>query len=75
MVVHFAGFARFQDDADAGTFSLLDQVLMNSARCEQSADGDALCRNGAVGENHERIAFVHRGFGLGSDAVQRRDHA
>ena len=74
MMMHLAGFARLDDDADASSLGLANQVMMHGAGRQQRTERHAIAADIAVGQDHERIAAVDRLLGLGTDAVERRDH-
>jgi hypothetical protein len=42
VVMHFAGFTAFNDQADAGAFGLSNQMMMHGTRGQQGAQGDAI---------------------------------
>ena len=71
--MHFAGFARFDDDADPRPLRLAHQMMMHGAGRQQRAERHAIAADRAVGQDDERIAVVDRRFGLGTDAVERLD--
>ena len=54
MMMHFAGFARFDDDADPRALRLAHQMMMHGAGRQQRAERHAIAADRAIGQHDER---------------------
>jgi len=70
-VVDLAGFTRLDHQPDAGSFRLLNQVMMNRADRHQGTDRHAVRPDRAVGQDNDLNSFVRRRLGLGRNSVER----
>ena len=75
MVMHLAGFAGLDDEADAGAGQGAHQVVMHGPRRGQRADRHVVGTDGAVAQDDEFDAGVDGGGGLRADPVESREQA
>ena len=74
-MMHFARFARLDDEADRGAQPLADQMMMHRGRREQRGNRNAVRTDHAVGQDDDVVAAVHRRFGALAQPLQRLLHA
>ena len=67
---HFAGFARFCDEANLGSGALAHQMMMHGRYREQGRNGRMVGINASVGKNQEGLAI---GNGIRSGFPQCRN--
>jgi hypothetical protein len=69
VVMHLAGFPRFENDAQAGTLGLADEVVVNCPASEQGAEGHSIGADVAVGKDDQRETVFNRLLHLGGNPV------
>ena len=73
-MMHFARFARFDNQTDRGAQPLPDQMVMHGCRCKQCRNGDAVRAKLAVGEDDDVVAACHGCFGTFAQPLKRTVH-
>ena len=71
-MVDFTGFTGFHDDADPRTFGLADQMMVDSARCQQGADGNPVFTHRTIGQHDQTVTTIDRGFRFFANPFERR---
>ena len=75
MLMDLPGLSRLDDDSDARSLGLSDQVVMHGAGCQQGADGDAVLTNLPVGKDDQTDSVIDRPFRFVANTVQRGDQS
>ena len=70
-VMHVARLAALADEGDTHPLARADEVVMHGAGDEEHGHRDVRVVDGAVAEDEDAHAAIHRGLGLGADAVHR----
>ncbi len=74
-MMHFARFARLDDEPDRGAQSLADQMMMHGRRGEQRRNCDAVGSNLPVRHDDDVVAAAHGVFGALTQPCQRVAHS
>ena len=73
-MMHFARFARLDDEADRRAQALADQVMMHRRRGEQRGDRDAVGADETVRQDDDVVAAAHGVLGALAQPLQHRLH-
>ena len=75
VMMHFAGFAGFEHEADLRAQGVFHQIMMHRAGGHQCADRHAIGGHRAVAEDREAVAVLNRLRGFLANAIDRLAHA